>query len=144
MLVQQILTSKASDTVVTVKPGTLLRDVAQILADKRIGTVMVSANGDTADGILSERDIVRELAAHGAACLTGKVDDFMTSKLVTCTRAESADDILKKMTEGRFRHMPVVEDGKLIGLITLGDAVKARLSELSMEKNALEGMIMGH
>ncbi|MGB7316408.1 MAG: CBS domain-containing protein [Planktotalea sp.] len=144
MLVQQILNSKASDTVVTVKPGTLVRDAAQILADKRIGTVVISADGDTADGILSERDIVRELAAHGAKCLSDKVDDFMTTELVTCTRADRADDVLQKMTDGRFRHMPVVEDGKLIGLVTIGDAVKARLSELSMEKDALQGMIMGH
>lgn len=144
MLVQQILSSKASDAVVTVKPGTLVRDAAQILADKRIGTVVVSAAGQTADGILSERDIVRELAAHGAGCLTRKVDDFMTTKLVTCTRADSADQVLQQMTDGRFRHMPVVEDGKLIGLITIGDVVKSRLSELSMEKDALQGMIMGH
>lgn len=144
MLVQQILNSKASNSVVTVKPGTLVRDAAQILADKRIGTVVISASGDTADGILSERDIVRELAARGAPCLTEKVDTYMTSKLVTCTRADSADSVLHRMTEGRFRHMPVVEEGKLIGLITLGDAVKARLSELAMEKDALEGMIMGH
>jgi CBS domain-containing protein len=68
----------------------------------------------------------------------------MTSKLVTCERRDKADDILLKMTEGRFRHMPVVEDGKMVGLITLGDVVKARLNELSMEKEALEGMIMGH
>lgn len=144
MLVQQILNSKASTAVVTVKPGTMVRDAAKILADKRIGTVVISEDGDTADGILSERDIVRELATRGAACLSEKVDDYMTSKLVTCTRADSADSVLHRMTEGRFRHMPVVEDGKMIGLITLGDAVKARLSELSMEKNALEGMIMGH
>lgn len=144
MLVQQILNSKASDAVETVKPGTLVRDAAQILASKRIGTVVISANGKTADGILSERDIVRELAAHGAGCLSQKVDDFMTRKLVTCTRAHKADDVLAQMTEGRFRHMPVVESGELVGLITLGDVVKARLSELSMEKDALEGMIMGH
>lgn len=144
MLVQQILSSKASDAVVTVKPGTLIRDAAQILADKRIGTVVISENGDSASGILSERDIVRELAAHGAGCLSEKVDDFMTTKLVTCTRADKADVVLQKMTDGRFRHMPVVEDGKLLGLITLGDVVKARLSELSMEKEALQGMIMGH
>ena len=68
----------------------------------------------------------------------------MTSKLVTCGRNEDADEVLKKMTEGRFRHMPVVEDGKLVGRVTLGDVVKARLNELAMEKNALEGMIMGH
>ena len=144
MLVQQILNSKASNAVVTVKPGTLVRDAAKILADKRIGTVVISSSGETADGILSERDIVRELAARGATCLSEKVDDYMTSKLVTCTRADSADSVLHRMTEGRFRHMPVVEEGKLFGLITLGDAVKARLSELAMEKDALEGMIMGH
>lgn len=144
MLVQQILKSKASDAVVTVKPGTLVRDAAQILAEKRIGTVVISKDGNTADGILSERDIVRELAAHGANCLSSKVDDYMTSKLVTCTRSDSADQVLQMMTDGRFRHMPVVEEGKLIGLITIGDAVKARLSELAMEKDALQGMIMGH
>ena len=144
MLVQQILNSKASIDVVTVTPGTLVRDAAQLLAEKRIGTVVISKTGETADGILSERDIVRELAAHGAGCLAQKVDDFMTTTLVTCTRADSADSVLLQMTEGRFRHMPVVEDGKMIGLITIGDTVKARLSELAMEKDALQGMIMGH
>ena len=144
MLVQQILNSKASNDVVTVAPGTLVRDAAQILADKRIGTVVISQTGTTADGILSERDIVRELANHGAGCLAKKVDDFMTTKLITCTRSDSADDVLHQMTEGRFRHMPVVEDGEMVGLITIGDTVKARLSELAMEKDALQGMIMGH
>ncbi|ETA52144.1 CBS domain-containing protein [Ponticoccus alexandrii] len=144
MQVQQILKSKGTDGVHTVKPGTLVADAAQILAEKRIGTVVVSSDGSAAEGILSERDIVRVLAKVGAGCLSDKVDDYMTRELVTCTRAEMADAILAKMTEGRFRHMPVVEDGRMIGLITLGDVVKARLSELAMEKDALEGMIMGH
>ncbi|MDA7426865.1 CBS domain-containing protein [Primorskyibacter aestuariivivens] len=144
MLVHQILKSKADDTVVTVKPGTLVSEAAGILADKRIGTVVISADGSTADGILSERDIVRELARRGATCLSDKVSDYMTSELQTTTRDERADSVLARMTEGRFRHMPVVEEGKLIGLITLGDVVKARLSELAMEKDALQGMIMGH
>ncbi|MGH1578020.1 CBS domain-containing protein [Planktotalea sp.] len=144
MLVQQILKSKSSDTVYTVKPGTLVRDAAQLLAENRIGTVIVSASGDTADGILSERDIVRELAARGGTCLNDKIDEYMTANPFTCKLSESADEVLQRMTDGRFRHMPVVEDGKLIGLITLGDAVKARLSQLSMEKDALQGMIMGH
>ncbi len=144
MQVQQILKSKGTDGVHTVKPGTLVADAAQILAEKRIGTVVISSDGSAAEGILSERDIVRVLAKVGAGCLSDKVDDYMTRELVTCTRAEMADAILAKMTEGRFRHMPVVEDGRMIGLITLGDVVKARLSELAMEKDALEGMIMGH
>ncbi|KMK67417.1 CBS domain-containing protein [Puniceibacterium sp. IMCC21224] len=144
MQVHHILKSKADDGVVTVTPDSLVSDAAKILAEKRIGTVVISADGTTADGILSERDIVRELARHGERCLSASVRDYMTAKLQTCTRADEADGILSRMTEGRFRHMPVVEDGKLIGLITIGDVVKARLSELAMEKMALEGMIMGH
>ncbi|MCK0148423.1 CBS domain-containing protein [Marivita sp. S6314] len=144
MTVQKILKSKNNDTVVTVASGTLVSEAAKILAEKRIGTVVVSDDGVTAKGILSERDIVRELAARGGACLMDTVDSYMTSKLVTCERSDKADDVLAQMTKGRFRHMPVVEDGKLVGLITLGDVVKARLNELAMEKDALEGMIMGH
>ncbi|MCI5113001.1 MAG: CBS domain-containing protein [Marivita sp.] len=144
MQVHHILKSKATDAVVTVKSGTTISDVAKILSEKRIGTVVVSNDGETALGILSERDIVRELANRGAGCLSDAVDSFMTSKLVTCNRNDDADHILTQMTDGRFRHMPVVEDGKLVGLITIGDVVKARLTELAMERNALEGMIMGH
>ncbi len=144
MLVQQILKAKGDIQVVTIVPGTLVQDAAKVLAERRIGTVVISADGTTADGILSERDIVRELGKRGPQCMSDKVDDMMTSNLVTCTRAENADVVLQKMTEGRFRHMPVVEDGVLVGLITLGDVVKARLTELAMEKDALQGMIMGH
>lgn len=144
MKVVQILKSKADDGVVTVMPGSDVGAATEILAERKIGTVVVSPDGETAVGILSERDIVRELARVGASCLRHSVEDYMTSHLVTCTRDESADLVLSKMTKGRFRHMPVVEDGRLVGLITLGDVVKARLSEVSMEKEALESMIMGH
>ncbi len=144
MLVHQILKSKGSAGVLTVKPGTLVEDAAKILADKGIGTVIVSSDGVTPDGILSERDIVRELARRGAGCMSDKVDDYMTSNVITCGGSEDATSVMETMTEGRFRHMPVMEDGKLIGLVSLGDTVKARLSELAMEKDALEGMIMGH
>lgn len=144
MLVQQILKSKGDTGVMTVSPGSLVQDAAKILAEKRIGTVVISGDGKTADGILSERDIVRDLAARGAACMEDMVDNLMTANLVTCGLSDSADSVLQKMTEGRFRHMPVVEDGEMVGLVTLGDVVKARLSQLAMEKDALEGMIMGH
>ena len=144
MLVHQILKSKGDDVVVTVKPGTKVAEAARLLADRRIGTVVISENGTTADGILSERDIVRELANRGGGCLDDNVDAYMTTELVTCGRGDSADAVLSKMTQGRFRHMPVIENGTMVGLITLGDVVKARLSELAMEKDALEGMIMGH
>lgn len=144
MQIHQILKSKSDDAVVTVKPGTLVADAAKLLAERKIGAVVISADGKTPKGILSERDIVREIANRGATCLTDKVDAYMTSKLVFCARSDSADAALATMTKGRFRHMPVIEDGVMVGLITLGDVVKARLSELSMEKDALQGMIMGH
>jgi CBS domain-containing protein len=144
MLVQQILGSKASGGVLSVKPTDSVSDAIKLLSEKRIGSVVVSANGESLDGILSERDVVRELGRRGATVLTEPVSALMTSKLVTCTEKDTADQILQMMTDGRFRHLPVMREGKMIGLISIGDVVKARLSELSMEKNALEGMIMGH
>lgn len=144
MLVSQILKSKSDAGVVTSLPSMLISEAAQMLSEKRIGTLVISRDGQTPDGILSERDIVGELGRSGAICLTHTVADLMTRKLVTCSMEDRADVILQKMTDGRFRHMPVLEGGKLVGLISLGDVVKARLSELSMEKDALQGMIMGH
>lgn len=144
MLVQAILKSKSSDGVVTVKPEACIADAAAVLADKRIGTVVVSSDGSVPEGILSERDIVRELAKSGGSCLDKAVSNYMTRKLVTCSSQSNVEEVLTKMTEGRFRHMPVVEDGKLIGIVTLGDAVKAQLALVAMEKDALQGMIMGH
>lgn len=144
MLVHQILKAKGDDGVVTVQPGTSISEVAQILAERRIGGVVVSKDGQVATGIISERDIVRALAVKGASCMSEKVEDMMTRNPVCCVRNDSADDVLTRMTEGRFRHMPVVEEGVLVGIVTIGDVVKARLQELSMEKDALQGMIMGH
>lgn len=144
MLVSHILKSKSDDTVVTSPPGMTVSDAARELSEKRIGTLVISSDGKTPAGILSERDIVRELGRQGASCMALTVDKLMTSKLVTCAKEDRADAVLQKMTTGRFRHMPVLENGELIGLISLGDVVKARLQELSMEKDALEGMIMGH
>ncbi len=144
MLVQQILSSKSSQGVETVLPSTKINAAAKLLSEKRIGTVIISQSGDHADGILSERDIVREIARSGSACLDQPVSAYMTSKLQTCTTQARSEEILTRMTEGRFRHMPVVENGKLIGLISLGDVVKAQLTQLAMERDALEGMIRGH
>jgi CBS domain-containing protein len=143
MTVAKILKSKGTDDVVTVRPGATVAEAARILSDRRIGSVVVSPDGSVALGILSERDIVREIGKRGPGCLSEKVEQMMTTKLVTCTREDRAVDVLGTMTNGRFRHMPVVEGGKMVGLITIGDVVKYRLTELAMEKDALEGMIMG-
>lgn len=145
MIVSQILKSKAVDGVLTLGSDASVSEAAAIMSDRRIGTIVVSDDGGaTAAGILSERDIVRNLGKQGAGCLAETVGRMMTTKLVTCGMGDTSDSILGKMTEGRFRHMPVVEDGKLVGLISIGDVVKARLAELAMERDALEGMVMGH
>ncbi len=144
MLVRQILKSKADDGVVTIAPSASVSDAAELLSTRKIGSLVVSSDGKSADGILSERDIVREVGKRGPGCLSETVGDMMTQNPFTASLDDKADEILSRMTEGRFRHMPVVEAGEMVGLITLGDVVKARLTELAMEKDALEGMIMGH
>jgi len=143
MLVQQILKAKPDEGVVTIAPGSSLAAAAEMLSARRIGAVVVSPDGKAVSGILSERDIVRELGARGSECMADTVDTVMTGEIVSCSRSESSEQVLAKMSAGRFRHMPVIEDGAMIGLISIGDVVKAQLSELSMEKEALEGMIKG-
>lgn len=144
MLVQQILRTKADDGVVTVLPGTTVAQVADLLSARRIGAVIVSRDGKVAEGIVSERDIVRELGRRGPGCLTDRVEAVMTAKLIACKLGDTAREVLTKMTNGRFRHMPVIEEGEMVGMISIGDVVKARLSELVTEKEALEDMIRGY
>ena len=143
MLVSQILKSKSDDGVITVAPGTTVGKAAEMLSARRIGALIVSPDGRHVAGILSERDVVRELGRRGPACLTETVDSMMTAKVVSCTGHDRTDDVLQKMTDGRFRHMPVMDGDQMVGLISIGDVVKARLMELSADKDALEGMIKG-
>ncbi|MEI4232570.1 CBS domain-containing protein [Roseovarius sp. D22-M7] len=144
MLVQQILKAKGDDGVITVTPDTLVSEAAQILAERRIGGLIVSGDGKRVDGILSERDIVRSLAVRGVTCVNETVSQMMTRNPVFCSLNDTSDQVLTRMTEGRFRHVPVVDKGELVGIVTIGDVVKSRLDELAMEKSALEGMIMGY
>ncbi|MGB3554344.1 MAG: CBS domain-containing protein [Jannaschia sp.] len=145
MFVTQILASKATQGVLTIDPGASVADAVAELVSRRIGALVVSGDGRRAEGILSERDIVRELGRVGpSTVLERKVGTLMTKDLETCAPNDRSDAILARMTEGRFRHMPVEEDGLLIGLISLGDVVKSRLSEVSMEKASLEAMITGN
>ena len=129
---------------VSVTPSSTVTEAAKLLSKHRIGTVVVSKDGKSLDGILSERDIVRELGKRGQGCLNDPVSDLMTSKLVTCSPSNTALEVLEMMTEGRFRHLPVMDNGEMVGLISIGDVVKGRLAQLAMEKESLEGMIMGH
>ncbi|MCA2010529.1 CBS domain-containing protein [Pararhodobacter sp. CCB-MM2] len=143
MLVSQILKNKASG-VITVAPSASLREVVELLSTRRIGAVVVSTDGKKVKGIVSERDIVRELGRAGPACLDQTVDTIMTRAIYGCAPGDSTDSVLETMTTRRFRHMPVMEDNVMVGFISIGDVVAARLSELQMEKDALTGMIMGN
>lgn len=143
MLVRQILGKMTGAEVITIKPEAPISEAARLLSEKKIGAIIVTED-DAPVGILSERDIVRELGRRGEGCLRDSVSDLMTRALIACAPDDTADLVLTKMTDGRFRHMPVMQDGAMVGLISIGDVVKARLSELSMEKEALADMIMGH
>ncbi|MEL6608531.1 MAG: CBS domain-containing protein [Pseudomonadota bacterium] len=144
MRVSDILKAKGQAPVTTMAPGAAVTDAAQILSKNKIGTVVVSADGRSPDGVVSERDIVRELGRRGPSCLDDRLSDLMTRKVVTCAPTDDVSRVLEKMTEGRFRHMPVVDDGAMVGLVSLGDVVKAQLREVAAEKDALTDMIMGH
>lgn len=143
MLVQQILAGKTSADVTTITASASISDAASVLSAKRIGALVVSEDGKAVAGILSERDIVRELGKRGPTCMSDKVRDLMTRKIVSCAKEDRTEAVLETMSKGRFRHLPVMENGVMVGLISIGDVVQARLSEMSMENEALEGMIKG-
>ena len=143
MLVQQILQGKADGTVITVTPDIPVSEAAAELSQHRIGALIVTDQDGAVVGVLSERDIVRTLGQRGPDCLKDNVGEMMTRELVCASRQDTMESVLQRMTDGRFRHMPVLEDNKLIGVVTIGDVVKARLSELAMENESMQGMIMG-
>lgn len=146
MLVKQILSLKdpAAASIVTIGSSATVGEAAKLLAEKRIGALVVSDDGKKPVGILSERDIVRELGKQGPGVLANPISDLMTRKVSTCVTGDEANSVLERMTAGRFRHLPVIDaDGNMIGLVSIGDAVSARLKELNAERDALTGMIMG-
>jgi CBS domain-containing protein len=143
MNVMHILKSKGSSTVETISPESSVASAAATLSEKRFGALVVSATGTDIAGIISERDIVRALAREAGGCLTMPVSKLMTEKVETCAPADMANSVLERMTEGRFRHMPVTEDGKMVGLLSIGDVVKARMTEIEQENAAMVGMLSG-
>lgn len=143
MLVQQILNGKPNKQISTITADARVSEAAEVLSSLRIGALVVSKDGETVEGIFSERDIVRELGKRGAGCMDMQVSELMTRDIITCNKADTAHSVLQKMTDERVRHLPVMEGEKMIGLISIGDVVLARLSEMTMENQALEGMIKG-
>ncbi len=142
MQVSAILNDKGSE-VVTADPDTPIEEIVATLKAKGIGAVIVAVAGagGTPAGILSERDIVRAMPKHGAKLMALRASDLMTRNVVSCTSGHSVVEVMKIMTEGRFRHLPVIDDGKLVGVISIGDAVKRRLDELEEEAGALKSYI---
>lgn len=140
MTVARILAEKGR-SVVTVEPHRTLDDAIHILADKRIGAIVVSDDAGTVRGILSERDIIRALARQGAGAFDAPISEHMTAEVVTCTRSTTVEDVMQTMTDGRFRHVPVVEDGRLAGLVSIGDVVKRRIAAVEAEHQAMRDYI---
>jgi CBS domain-containing protein len=141
MIVRNIIGSKALHQVITMKPTDTVRSATEVLAKHRIGAVIVSRDGAIVDGILSERDIVRALGTQGASILDLQVQDLMTAEVIGCRGEDTAISVLEKMTDGRFRHMPVIEDNRMVAVISIGDVVKARITEVQSENAALTEMI---
>lgn len=131
------------DAVFSVRPNDTIHSVVNTLKEKRIGAVLVTDQNGALQGILSERDIVRRMADTPGQTLPQSVEDLMTKDVKTCTPDDLLNEVLKTMTEGRFRHMPVLRDGNLCGVITIGDVVHFRLKELEYEALRMKQMIVG-
>ena len=142
MLIAQILAGKGRE-VVSTRPDATIAEVAGLLKARRIGAVVVTDADGALCGIISERDLARGLADHGADLLQMRVRDLMTAEVSTCAPDDGLDKLMQQMTEGRFRHLPVIQDGRMIGIISIGDVVKHRLQELEAETHLLHDYISG-
>jgi CBS domain-containing protein len=140
MTVSTILAGKGRD-VFSLPPHKTMHEAAKILSDKKIGAVIVTDAGGDIKGILSERDIVRALGRHGADVLDDAVLSHMTNKVVTCLEGQTIAEVMELMTRGRFRHLPVLKDGQIIGIISIGDVVKHKIEEAEAESRSLRDYI---
>ena len=141
MTVKAIMSRKGSD-VLTIEPTATLAAAVKLLAERRIGAVVITGPDKQVIGILSERDIVRALADRGPAALDEQVGQVMTPKVMTCTEDQTVSSLMERMTHGKFRHLPVVEGGRLAGIVSIGDIVKHRLEEMERESSALREYIL--
>ena len=144
MIISHVLSNKEKKTLITIKGDDLISDAAKLLSDNKIGALPVTSNGGKVEGILSERDIVKEIAIKGIAALSLKIDDVMTRSVSTCTTKDTLKAVIEKMNKGRFRHMPVLENGEMIGFISISDLVLAHLNEVEYENAAMRGSVTGY
>ena len=142
MRIKDVLAAKATGPVVTIAPAASVRDLLAMLAERNIGAVVVSDDGERVLGIVSERDVVRRLA-DGDAVLDAGIEQIMTTDVRVCEPGDGLDDLMRLMTEHRIRHVPVVQEARLTGLVSIGDAVKSRISELEFERDQLNNYVAG-
>ena len=140
MKIREVIAGKAIQDIVTISPDATVRDLLALLAQYNIGAAVVSADGTTVDGIVSERDIVRRLNGNDAG-LGDTVAQIMTTQVQTAAPSSSLDDVRTTMTEGRFRHLPVVENGRLVGVVSIGDIVKAHIDQVEFERDQLDSYV---
>jgi CBS domain-containing protein len=140
MTVAVILKHKGAK-VETVRPSATVQQVSDLLALKKIGAVVVSGNGTDVAGIVSERDVVQAIARHGAKALDRSIEEIMTRDVATCRLTDSSYELMEVMTRGRFRHVPVVDGGTLVGIVSIGDIVKRRIEDADLERVAMRDYI---
>lgn len=142
MQVKDVLRAKGAD-VATIDPDATVTDLLDLLAERSVGAIVVAGDDGAVTGIVSERDVVRWLQREGAQLLAAPVGQIMTTDVQTCTPAHDVQDVLVLMTERRFRHLPVLDEGRLAGIVSIGDIVKSRIEALLSERNQLESYIAG-
>src|SRR5262245_18910228 len=140
MNVTSILKAKGR-AVSTARPDASLLDIVQKLGAKKIGAIVVVGDNGHVAGIISERDVIRAVSEHGTAALNISVSEVMTKSVVSCQESSAIDELMEMMTKGRFRHLPVIEDGALVGIISIGDVVKHHLAEVEMEVSAMRNYL---
>jgi CBS domain-containing protein len=140
MRIGEIIKAKASHDIVTIAPDASVRELIAKLAEHNIGALIVSSDGQTMDGIVSERDVVRRLHSDGTV-INNVVSAIMTDVVETCAPEDDLDTVMHTMTERRFRHIPVVQGGALVGIISIGDVVKHKIGQLEFERDQLDGYI---
>jgi CBS domain-containing protein len=140
MKIREVIAAKAIQDVITIAPDATVRDLLALLAEHNIGAAVVSADGRHVDGIVSERDVVRRLNAADPR-LDDTVSQIMTSQVQTCQSSSSLDEVRMTMTQGRFRHLPVCDDDQLVGVISIGDVVKAYIDQVEFERDQLDSYV---
>jgi CBS domain-containing protein len=140
MKISDVLRAKASTDVITIEPGASVRDLVGLLARHNVGALIVSTDGSTVAGIVSERDVVRRLN-EDVGVLELPVSAIMTTLVASCSPDDDVTSLMKTMTDRRIRHVPVVTDGRLAGVISIGDVVKHRIDELEVERDHLESYV---